>query len=95
MAVIATLADINVTTSLFERRIGTDPFDLLDGLFHREQRHDFNNTANDDGQENTKDQNEDVLFNNMVFFKKHISFPLIRLQRLQACRLVLRYGGHP
>src|SRR5205085_964023 len=66
MAEIAALADIDVAAGELERRVGPDAVDHLDRALEVEQRRDLDETADRDHQQNADDQDDRVLFENLV-----------------------------
>ncbi len=67
VAGITTLTDIDVPPYCLQRRIGTHAFDLLDGVFQVEQRHDFHDPADCYDQQRQNEEKRRVGFDEAVF----------------------------
>ncbi len=66
---IAAFTHVDVATGQFERRVGTHPLDLLDGVLEVEERCDFHNAADGHDQQGTEEQKAGVLLEDLVFIK--------------------------
>ena len=67
VAIVAALAHVDVVARQFERRIGTNPIHLLDRALQIEERHDFDQTAPRDGDDDADHQDDRVLLEDRVF----------------------------
>ena len=76
MAEIAAFAHIDVAAGEFERRIGPHAVDLFDRVLEIEQRHDLDQAADRDDDQNADHQDDRVLFEDGVFLpKRHCLVP--------------------
>src|ERR1035438_6709722 len=76
MAEIAAFAHIDVAPGELERRIGTHAVDLFDRVLQIEQRHDLDQSADGDDDQNADHQNDRILFEDGVFLpKRHCLCP--------------------
>src|SRR4051812_30159291 len=66
MAEVASLADVDVAAGQFERRVGANAVDHLDGALEVEQRRDLDQTADGDHHQDSRDQDDRVLFEDLV-----------------------------
>ena len=63
---VTALADIDVASGEFERRVRPDAIDFLDRALEIEQRSDLDETADGDHHQDSRDQDDRVLFEDLV-----------------------------
>src|SRR4051794_7559793 len=76
MAEVATLADIDVSAGQFERRIWPNAIDSLDRALEVEKRGDLDQTAYSDDSENSHDQDDRILLEDLMPCpERHLTAP--------------------
>jgi hypothetical protein len=63
---IAPLADVDIAAGQFQRGVRPDPVDYLDRALQVKQRGDLDQAADRDHRENSHDQDDRVLFENLM-----------------------------
>ena len=66
VAEIAALSHVDVAAGELERRVGPHAVDLLDRVLQVEQRHDLDETADRDHDQDADDENDRVLLEDCV-----------------------------
>ena len=70
VAAIAAFADVDAAPFQLQGRVGAHPFDLFDGVFQVEQRHDLHQTADGYDQKRQHQKKGGMRFDYLVFVKK-------------------------
>src|SRR6478752_4971568 len=84
VTVVATLADEDIASGEFERRIGPHPGHLLDRALQVEERRDLDETADGDDDENADEEDDRVLLEDGVFVPQRHGVSLTRQEQRRA-----------